>query len=204
MSEDRLLSAYSQGVFPWYCEDTPILWWCLSPRPLLFPSRLHIPKSMRRILNSGVYSVTFDTAFEKVVRYCAQVVRPEGDGTWIMPEMHEAYVRLHRSGYAHSVESWENGELVGGLYGVSIGRAFFGESMFYLRPDASKVALVYLSRALKKWGFHFLDCQQTTPHVLRFGAREVDLETFQSYLQSATRFPSRKGEWSNPCNGGIL
>ncbi|MFP4168877.1 MAG: leucyl/phenylalanyl-tRNA--protein transferase [Desulfonatronovibrionaceae bacterium] len=202
LSEKRLLAAYAQGIFPWYCEDTPILWWCLSPRPLLFPPELHIPKSLRRVLNSGRFRITFDSAFKQVICGCARVRRPEGEGTWIRPEMIRAYEQLHKSGYAHSVETWEGGELVGGLYGVSMGRAFFGESMFHLRPNASKAAFVHLVRALHKWGFHFLDCQQTTAHVIRFGAQEVELGAFKDYLKRALQYPDFRGVWINPAFRG--
>ncbi|MFO7818071.1 MAG: leucyl/phenylalanyl-tRNA--protein transferase [Thermodesulfobacteriota bacterium] len=198
LSSERLLSAYSRGIFPWYGEDTPLLWWCLSPRPLLIPSALHIPKSLRRVLNARKFNVTFDSSFAKVIRACADTPRPDSRGTWIMPEMIRAYVRLHNLGYAHSVEVWEGGDLVGGLYGISLGKAFFGESMFHRRADASKVAFVYLARALDIWGFHFLDCQQTTPHVLRFGAREVDLSAFIRKLKKALRFSTQKGPWKCP------
>ncbi len=200
LSEKRLLAAYAQGIFPWYCEDTPILWWCLSPRPLLFPSELHVPKSLRRVINSRRFRVTFDCAFKQVICNCAGVHRPDGEGTWIRPEMIRAYEGLHWSGYAHSVETWDGDELVGGLYGVSMGRVFFGESMFHLCSDASKVAFVHLVWALQKWGFHFLDCQQTTPHVTRFGAREIELLDFRAHLQEALNFPTCKGKWENPLN----
>ncbi|MFW6323918.1 MAG: leucyl/phenylalanyl-tRNA--protein transferase [Desulfovibrionales bacterium] len=183
LSTSRLIEAYKRGIFPWYTDETPILWWSPDPRPILEPRRLHIPRSLRRVLNQNRYTVTIDQDFPAVIRECASRRK---DGTWLVPEMIEAYENLHHRGAAHSVEAWTpDGELAGGVYGVSLGRAFFGESMFYRRPDASKVAFVHLVRQLEKWNFHFLDCQQMSGLMHRFGAIEIPRTTFLLRLQKA-------------------
>jgi len=196
LSVTRLLTAYANGIFPWYAEDSPILWWSTNPRLILIPSELHVPKSLRRTLNRGCYSFTLDRDFRSVIAACAETLRPDQEGTWLVPEMIEAYTLLHDLGYAHSVEAWCGDELVGGLYGISIGSAFFGESMFFRRPDASKAAFVTLVRQLEQWGFDFVDCQQTTDHLLRFGAREVPRYRFREMLDKAVRKPTLEGRWS--------
>jgi leucyl/phenylalanyl-tRNA---protein transferase len=187
LSPKRLMLAYSQGIFPWYSENTPILWWSPDPRLVLFPHELRVSKSLQRVIRKELFSVTFNQAFLEVISRCATVRRGYGEGTWILPEMAEAYFQLHRMGYAHSVETWYEGELVGGLYGVAIGRAFFGESMFALRSDASKVALVYLVRLLLKEGFELIDCQVTTNHLQSLGAREIPRKDFLKLLSYALR-----------------
>lgn len=193
LSLPRLVSAYRQGIFPWYGEDQPILWWSPSPRCVVLPPRgdggLHVPRSVRRALDSGEFSFTINRAFERVIGHCSATPRPGQGGTWIVPEMIEAYVRFHLAGGAHSVEAWNNGELVGGLYGVSMGRVFFGESMFYLRPNASKAAFAWLARQLFARGFKFIDCQQETDHMLRFGAEMLTLERFKALLAEALAGP---------------
>lgn len=186
LSVPRLLAAYSNGIFPWYSENSPILWWSTDPRLVLFPKDLHISKSLRRVLNSGRFTVTINNDFSQVITACSQSVRPGQDGTWIVPEMVEAYKDLHRAGVAHSIEVSRKGKIVGGLYGVSIGRAFFGESMFFLEPDASKVAFVHLVRHLVQYDFLLIDCQQTTDHLLRFGAQEIVRPFFLELLAQAT------------------
>lgn len=196
LSPQRLLTAYANGIFPWYAEDSPILWWSTNPRLILIPDEFHIPRSLRRVLNKELFSFTMDTDFEAVIHGCADMPRPEQDGTWILKEMKEAYILLHELGYAHSVEAWQEGELVGGLYGVSLGAAFFGESMFFKVSDASKAAFCMLVNQLKKWNFSFVDCQQTTRHLLRFGAREVQRFRFMSMLREAMENPTREGMWS--------
>ena len=178
LSPQRLLYAYSRGIFPWYGEGTPILWWSPEPRCVLFPEELHIPRSLGKVLRRAPYTVSFDQAFTRVIRYCAEVPRPGQRGTWLLPEMRDAYTRLHYLGVAHSVEVWEEGELVGGVYGVALGRIFFGESMFHLRPNASKTALVALIRVMLNHGFVLLDCQQPTPHMLHLGARNIPRRDF--------------------------
>lgn len=173
--------AYSQGIFPWYSDPDPILWWSPDPRLVLFPNELKITNSLRRVIRKGIFEVTVDRAFRRVIQACADV-REE---TWITGEMVEAYVRLHQLGFAHSFESWHEGDLAGGLYGVALGRAFFGESMFAARTDASKVALVRMVQLLKEWNFDFVDCQTTTEHLKRFGAKEISREEFLTRLAGA-------------------
>jgi len=195
LSPRRLLTAYANGIFPWYGEESPILWWSTNPRLALRPEDFHLPRSLRRVLCRGEFTFTLDERFEEVIRACARSPRPGQDGTWLVGEMVEAYTLLHRLGYAHSVEAWQDGELVGGLYGVSIGSAFFGESMFYRVPDASKAAFAVLVRQLERWGFTLIDCQQTTPHLLRFGAREMQRFRFLAALREAMEAPTREGRW---------
>jgi leucyl/phenylalanyl-tRNA--protein transferase len=196
LSPQRLLTAYANGIFPWYGENSPILWWSTNPRLLLYPDRFHLPRSLRRVLNRGAFTFTMDTAFEAVIRACAASPRPEQRGTWIVPEMVDAYIRLHSLGYAHSVEAWRDGELAGGVYGVSIGSAFFGESMFHAVPDASKAAFATLVAQLVRWDFTLIDCQQTTPHLQRFGAVEVQRFRFRALLREALSRPGREGRWT--------
>ena len=178
LTPERLMLGYSRGIFPWYDEDSPILWWSPDPRCVLFTDKLHVNARLRRTLQKLPFTCTVDRCFGRVMRYCAEVPRPEQDGTWIVPEMLEAYGRLHSLGHAHSVEVWEGEELVGGLYGVKLGRVFFGESMFHLRSYASKVALVFLVEQLRAQGVELLDCQQPTPHMLHFGAEEIPRQQF--------------------------
>ena len=198
LSRERLLSAYARGIFPWYDRTTPILWWAPPERCMLRPWEIHIPKSLRRVVNAQRFSVTFDTAFASVIRQCAASSRPDQTGTWIVPEMVAAYMDLHEAGYAHSVEAWQGGELVGGLYGVSLGKAFFGESMFFKTPEASKVCFVWLAKVLEHWGFTLIDCQQVTGNLLRFGAYAVSREMFTGYLVEALLAETRKGNWRLP------
>lgn len=195
LSPERLLAAYESGIFPWY-ETGPILWFSPDPRLVLLPARLHVGRSLAKVLRRGRYEVRLDTAFRAVVAACAEAPRPDQDGTWINDDMIEAYVRLHELGYAHSAEAYEGDELVGGLYGVSIGAAFFGESMFAGRSDASKVAFVRLVRQLEVWGFHFVDCQVETEHLVRFGAVLWPRDRFLDALASALEAPTRVGRWS--------
>lgn len=195
LSPQRLLTAYSNGIFPWYAEDSPILWWSTNPRLVLIPEEFHMPRSLRRVLNKGRFSFTLDKDFRGVIRGCARTPRPDQEGTWIIEEMVEAYIMLHDLGYAHSVETWQDGELVGGLYGVSLGSVFFGESMFYQVPDASKAAFAVLVNQLAAWGFSMIDCQQTTNHLLRFGAKELQRFRFLAMLREAMDNPTREGEW---------
>src|SRR5687767_5187728 len=172
LSLPRLIEAYENGIFPWYSDGQPLLWWSPDPRMVLFPEELEIPRSLRKRLARRDYEVTADTAFEEVIRGCAEPRRGH-DGTWITEEMIAAYVRLHRAGHAHSVETWIEGRLAGGLYGVALGRMYYGESMFTRVPDASKIALVHLVRQLERSGFGMIDCQMATAHLARFGAREI-------------------------------
>jgi leucyl/phenylalanyl-tRNA--protein transferase len=193
---ERLLEAYRHGIFPWYNEDQPILWWSPDPRTVLFPKNLHISRSLKRSLRPGIFRVTLDTCFHDVMQHCAgpRPQYPEG-GTWITPAMAEAYATLHEQGYAHSIETWQDNQLVGGVYGVAIGGAFFAESMFTKVDDASKVALVLLVRQLHRWGFRIIDCQQSSPHVMRLGAEEIPRRSYIDQVAAAVTLPSRCGRW---------
>lgn len=195
LSIERLLLAYSNGIFPWYSEP-PILWWSPNPRMVLFPEKLKVSDSLRQIINRQKFKITFDQDFAGVIRACAGTKRPDQEGTWIVPEMQVAYIELHNAGFAHSVEAWHNEQLAGGLYGVSLGRVFFGESMFFNIPDASKVALYYLVERLKSWDFTIIDSQQDTPHMRKMGAELIDLGGFLRYLKNALKYPTIPGKWS--------
>jgi leucyl/phenylalanyl-tRNA--protein transferase len=196
LSEERLLLAYSSGIFPWYSEDSPILWWCPDPRLVLVPEELKVSRSLRQAVKKGTYALTMDTAFEEVIINCAGVHRKEDGGTWITDDMIHAYVKLHESGFAHSVESWREGQLAGGLYGVSLGGVFFGESMFAKERDASKVAFVSLVKKLADWNFELIDCQVKTQHLMSFGAREIPRSQFFVLLRRALRMPEHRGRWN--------
>jgi leucyl/phenylalanyl-tRNA--protein transferase len=196
LSPERLLVAYRSGIFPWYDESLPILWHSPDPRCVLPIDRLHVSRSLRRVLARGTHDVRYDTAFERVIRACQKTPRPGQDGTWITEEMVRSYVMLHRMGYAHSIEAWLDGELVGGLYGVSLGRVFFGESMFAWKPNASKVALVRLAERLGRWGFPFIDAQVPTPHTLAMGAEQWPRSRFIEVLRRELRHPTRRGSWA--------
>jgi leucyl/phenylalanyl-tRNA--protein transferase len=195
LSSERLLEAYKAGIFPWYSDDQPILWWSPDPRLILQLNEFRISRSLRKTRNKGFYKVTFDRVFEQVIAACAKVPREGQRGTWITPEMQAAYIELHGLGYAHSVETWHEGKLVGGLYGVSLGKAFFGESMYHRMTDASKVALATLVEKLRSWEFHFIDSQMTTEHMLRLGAKELPRRIFLKQLHGALRHPTRRGKW---------
>ncbi|TQV73546.1 leucyl/phenylalanyl-tRNA--protein transferase [Exilibacterium tricleocarpae] len=180
----RLLYAYRRGIFPWYEEGQPILWWSPSPRMVIFPHQLHIARSLRKILRRGRFTVTADTAFERVIEACAGTRRHAGsdEGTWITAAMQRAYCELHRLGHAHSVEVWLDSKLVGGLYGIALGQVFFGESMFSLERDASKVAFVHLVQQLGDWGFQLVDCQVASDHLSSLGAGEISRQRFAQLL----------------------
>ncbi len=192
---ERLVLAYAQGIFPWYGEESPILWHSPDPRMVLRAGEIQVGRSLAKTLRRGTYEVRLDTAFRSVVEACAQAPRPGQDGTWIVPEMIDAYAELHRQGVAHSAEAWQDGELKGGLYGVSLGTAFFGESMFARGPDASKVAFVTLVRQLARWGIDLVDCQVHTDHLERFGASEWPRPRFLAALAEAVKAPTRPGPW---------
>jgi leucyl/phenylalanyl-tRNA--protein transferase len=196
LSKKRLVLAYSMGIFPWYSEGFPILWWSPDPRLILIPEELTLSRSLRQVIKKNMFKVTMDTAFEEVIRNCAEAPRKKNEGTWITEDMIEAYIRLHHSGVAHSVESWRNGELVGGLYGVALGKAFFGESMFSKTSNASKVAFAELVRQLTAWDFTLIDCQVTTNHLISFGAKEVSRDEFMRILHHALEMPGVKGKWN--------
>ncbi len=194
LSPTRLLTAYQHGIFPWYNLGEPILWWSPNPRLVLFPEKLRISRSLRRTLQKGVFRVTFDQAFNQVIDACA-APRKQVEGTWITPEMKAAYSRLHELGYAHSVESWDQDGLAGGLYGVAIGRVFFGESMFYRRTDASKVAFVALVESLKRWQYALIDCQVRTAHLISLGAEEIPRTKFILLLKRLCQMPCAETAW---------
>jgi leucyl/phenylalanyl-tRNA--protein transferase len=198
LSPGRLLLAYASGIFPWYDEEQPILWHSPDPRMVLLPAELRVPRSLRKRVRQRPFEITLDRAFERVLEGCARVPRPGQDGTWITSEMRDAYAELHRLGYAHSAEAWRDGELVGGLYGVSLGAAFFGESMFALEPDASKIAFVTLVDTLREWEFQLLDSQVYTDHLARFGAVEWPRERYLGALARALDRPTRQGRWRLP------
>lgn len=192
LSPQRLVNAYRQGIFPWYSPGQPILWWSPDPRMVLFPDELHVSRSLRKVLRQGRFEVTFDRAFEAVIQCCA-APRGPGEGTWLTPEMIRAYIRLHEQGIAHSVESWLEGELVGGLYGIQLGSLFFGESMFSRASNASKVAFVQLVQSLQALGCPLVDCQVHTPHLESLGATMIPrarfLELVQAHRQDPFEFP---------------
>ncbi len=190
LSPPRLLLAYSSGIFPWYNEGEPILWWSPDPRCIFEPQALKISRSLHKTVRQKVFSVTFDKAFRGVIAACAQVRRKQEAGTWITGEMLEAFCRLHQLGYAHSVECWQDGVLAGGLYGVCLGRCFFGESMFHLAPDASKVALAVLAETLRERNFELIDGQLPNPHLRSLGAREIPRPEFLQRLRLGGVFPS--------------
>lgn len=192
---ERLLLAYRQGIFPWYSQGDPILWWSPDPRLVLLPKELHVPRRLNRTISQGRFRVTMDEAFREVITSCARTRIRGGEGTWIMPEMIEAYCALHRAGYAHSVEVWLDRRLAGGLYGVSLGRVFFGESMFSIVSNASKVAFVTLTRQLQQVPFDFIDCQIKTNHLLQFGAREISRKNFLKSLEKSILKKTLRGRW---------
>jgi leucyl/phenylalanyl-tRNA---protein transferase len=193
---ERLLGAYRHGIFPWYNEGQPILWWSPDPRAVLFPAQIKVSRSLRKAIRNGGFDVRLDTRFHDVMQACAQprVQHPRG-GTWITSQMLEAYTHLHELGYAHCVETWHDGELVGGLYGVALGGMFFGESMFSRRTDASKVALVWLARQLQRWEFRLIDCQLPSPHLVSLGAEEIRRSDFLDHLGVALRQTQRQSPW---------
>ncbi|MFZ1574156.1 MAG: leucyl/phenylalanyl-tRNA--protein transferase [Chromatiaceae bacterium] len=191
----RLLNAYRHGVFPWFNAGDPILWWSPDPRTVLPPSRVHISRSLAKTLRRGHFRITLDQAFHQVIGACAGL-RRQGNGTWLVPMMIRAYQRLHRAGWAHSVEVWRDGDLVGGLYGVSLGRMFFGESMFSLVSDASKVALVHLCGTLEERGFGLIDCQMATDHLLSLGAFQIPRAAFTASLDLLCADPGTPGLWN--------
>ena len=197
LNPQRVLAAYAQGIFPWPCdEDWPVLWFSPDPRMVLLPADLHVSHNLQKALNKHTFEVRFDTAFAQVIRLCATTKRPGQRGTWITSDMLQAYCLLHELGFAHSAEAWTDGELVGGLYGVSLGAAFFGESMFARRANASKVALVQLVRQLQAWGFHLVDCQTYSAHLARLGAVMWPRERFLGTLAGALQVPTRRGRWT--------
>ena len=205
LSPGMLLSAYSQGAFPWYNDEEPILWWNPDPRCVLFPDRLYVSKRMERKLRGGNFTLKSDTAFRDVISMCANIRRKHEDGTWINPDIIESYCRLHELGWAHSVEAWAPAEqgsgagddlkLVGGLYGISLGKCFFGESMFSTISDSSKAAFISMVRALHALGVELIDCQISTPHLVSLGAEEVSRREYMEMLDSLLQYPDLRGSW---------
>ncbi len=198
LGSERLLEAYRRGIFPWYSAGQPVLWWSPDPRTVLFPQQLKISRSLRKTLRHGGFRVTLDTAFRAVIEGCAAPRRNSpgaGAGTWLNAELRDAYCRLHAEGYAHAVETWQGNHLVGGLYGVSLGGAFFVESMFSLATDASKVALAHLVRQLEAWNFSLIDCQVASAHLFSLGAEEIPRSRFLALLAAALKAPGRHGAW---------
>jgi leucyl/phenylalanyl-tRNA---protein transferase len=196
LSPERLLLAYTNGIFPWYDKDEPLLWWTPDPRCVLFPPKFLPSKSLRSLINKKLFEIKFDTAFKKVIEFCANVNRKGQNGTWITPEMIEAYTHLHELGFAHSVESFYQGQLVGGLYGVAIGKAFFGESMFYAVSNASKVAFFYLIEKLRQWKFEIIDIQITSEHLINMGAEEISRDEFLSILNESVYKKGHREKWT--------
>lgn len=194
LTPERVVDAYRRGIFPWYSEGQPVLWWSPDPRMVLFPAEVKLSRSLNRTLRRGRYAVRLDSAFAAVIRECS-LPRPGQDGTWITAEMQQAYVRLHELGHAHSVETWIDGQLAGGLYGMAIGRAFYGESMFSRVSDASKIALAHLARYLERQGFAVIDCQMKTAHLASLGAREIRRRELLHGLETWAREGQGPGKW---------
>jgi leucyl/phenylalanyl-tRNA--protein transferase len=200
LDPNRLLNAYVSGIFPWFNKGDPILWWSPNPRLVLYPNEFKSSKSLRRVIRNRGYEVRFDINFKLVIDYCSKIPREGQTGTWLTDEMKNAYIELHNMGFAHSVETYYNDILVGGFYGISIGKAFFGESMFTLMPDASKVALNALSRIFVKRDYALIDCQIESPHLMRLGARLISRDEFLDQLEVAVNQPSDLGSWSEWSN----
>lgn len=195
LSVDRLILAYRMGIFPWYSEGEPIFWWSPDPRMVLFPDEFRVSRRLRRTLKGGAFSITMDTAFSEVVEACAAARYPGREGTWITSDMLDAYSALHQAGYAHSIECWRDGRLAGGLYGISLGACFFGESMFSAESNASKVALASLVSHSRAWGFNVIDCQIPSKHLETIGAREIPRTHFLKLVAEGLRSPTRRGRW---------
>ena len=207
LAPERVLLGYSQGIFPWYSEDQPVLWHSPDPRFVLFLDEFRIGRSLKKTLRKMPFDIRMDTAFERVLLNCASVPRSDQDGTWITRDMHRAYTRLHELGFAHSTEAWVGDDLVGGLYGVSLGGMYFGESMYAHTSDASKVAFACLVTQLKRWGFDLVDSQVFTEHLERFGARDISREAFLELLQARIPQSTHRGKWtldSDIANGEVF
>jgi leucyl/phenylalanyl-tRNA--protein transferase len=196
LSPERLLIAYANGIFPWYSKGEPIMWWSPEPRCVLHPDRLKVSTSLRQALKKEDYDIRFDTVFADVIRECSTTPRKGQRGTWITKEMQQAYIRLHELGFAHSTEVFMDGELVGGLYGVSIGLTYSGESMFHRKPEASKIALFHLAARLKEWGYPLIDCQVTNKHLLSLGAEEMPRKEFLKQVKKNREKKGREGTWA--------
>lgn len=195
LSAERLLLAYENGIFPWYSEDQPILWFSPDPRLVLFPAKIIVSRSLKKTINKKVFDIRFDSNFEEVIVECSKIERKDQDGTWITNDMIDAYIDLHNQGYAHSVEAYFEGSLVGGLYGVSLGGAFFGESMFHTMTDASKAAFYYIVDKLKDWDFDFIDSQVVTEHMKNLGAEEITRTKYLELLKNTLKKKAKIGMW---------
>ena len=195
LSIERLFLAYSNGIFPWYSEDEPIMWWSPDPRMILFPDDFKVSKSLKQTIRNKNFEVRFDYNFEEVIDNCSKTLRKEQEGTWITQDMKAAYIKLHEAGYAHSVETYYDGRLAGGLYGISLGKAFFGESMFFKEKDASKIAFYFLSEKIRGWNFNFIDAQIETSHLKNLGAVSISRNDFLIMLKKALKYPTIKGKW---------
>ena len=202
LAPERILAAYRRGIFPWYSDGQPILWWSPNPRMVLVPAELRITRSLSKVLRNSDYEVRLDTSFAAVIDACASAPRAGQSGTWIVPEMQDAYCRLHQLGYAHSVETWIDGRLAGGLYGMAIGRVFFGESMFAHRRDASKIALAHLCAFLLGRDFGIIDCQMETAHLASLGARPISRDAFSGALHIFTADPAPPSRWPSDAISG--
>ena len=196
LSIERLLLAYSKGIFPWFSHDEPILWWSPDPRLVLYPKNIRISKSLNKKIKKTAFRITIDTAFEDVIAACATIREKNREATWIVEEMIMAYTKLHKEGFAHSVECWKDNTLAGGLYGISLGGCFFGESMFTYINDASKIALVALTNYLIKFDFDLIDCQVSTDHLINMGAFEIPRINFLSQLEKSLLKPTKSGKWN--------
>jgi leucyl/phenylalanyl-tRNA--protein transferase len=197
LSEKRLLLAYQMGIFPWYSTDDPIMWWTPDPRFVLYPHELRISRSLRKVMNKKTFTIRIDTDFYQVINSCSDIRKEKQEDTWIVDDMITAYCKLHDAGFAHSFEAWKDDELVGGLYGISLGKCFFGESMFSYQSNSSKVAFAFMVEYLQKRAFNFIDCQVTTTHLIRSGAREITRKCFLRELGNALKYPTLKGKWHN-------
>lgn len=197
LQPERLLLAYGSGIFPWYDEEDPIIWWAPDPRFVLFPEDLRVSKSMRQVLRREIFRISFDEDFASVIRHCQKTPRPGQRGTWITDDMQQAYIQLHEQGFAHSVEVWQAEKLVGGLYGVSLGNSFFGESMFAHVSNASKAGFITLVRRLAEKGFELIDCQVYTSHLESLGAQDIPRAEFMARLESSLKHPTQQGKWGN-------
>ena len=195
LSRDRLLLAYRSGIFPWYSEGEPILWWAPDPRMVLFPNEFHCSRSLRRFLNKNPFRITLNQAFPEVIRACATIPRRKEDGTWITDAMEQAYIDLHKAGYAMSIECWQGDTLAGGIYGVALGGCFFGESMFSRATNGSKVAIYTVVEAAKAWGMPFIDCQVANDHLSSLGAREISRREFMKHLERGLKTRLHADAW---------
>ena len=195
LSVPWLLAGYQQGIFPWSSEDEPVMWWSPAPRTVLFTQAIKIRRSLRQVMRNKGLTLSFDRAFNQVLHHCSTHPRPGQDGTWLRPDLQAALLEMHRLGLAHSVEVWQNKQLVGGLYGIAIGRVFFGESMFSLQPNTSKVALVMLAKQLERWGVEMIDCQMETPHLISMGATNLNRTVFEQHLAEGCIKPPIASPW---------